>query len=453
MKSNKSRGMFLLDLFLLNAAFLGYYAYHHGFIIISYKYIFFLFFSSLIWLFISINSPLHVLSPNSKITLCMKHLFMAFSVLTVCLVATLAVFGDFKNFNKYILYPLLFAGMASGFFRLGYLIIIKHFTKNGYGRKSILVIGGDRVAERVINKIIKSPYLGYNLYGVLADKYHESLSNGMYLGKLDRFAEVVRTKLVDEVIIALPLRREKEIIDIVGKCNHEGVRFRIVPDFFRLVQNRMHIEALDDIPLISIQTEPLTTLGNRIQKRIFDIFFSIVFLMITFPALLAIAIIIKLTSPGPIIFKQLRMGANNKEFWLYKFRTMKVQDKESSDNTWTAETDNRVTKFGRFLRKTNLDELPQFWNVLIGNMSIVGPRPEREHFVEQFKEEIKNYKVRHLIKSGITGWAQVNGLRGDTSIPDRVKHDIFYIQHWSIWLDLKIIFLTVFNSKAYENAY
>ena len=215
----------------------------------------------------------------------------------------------------------------------------------------------------------------------------------------------------------------------------------------------MEIDALEDIPLISIQTEPLNALGNRIQKRIFDVVFSLMVLISLSPLFIVIALIIKMTSPGPVIFKQKRMGANNKEFMIYKFRTMGVQNKETSDNTWTTADDARITKIGAFLRKTNLDEFPQFWNVLIGDMSVVGPRPERGHFVEQFEKEISNYKVRHLVKSGITGWAQVNGFRGDTSIPERIKHDLFYLQHWSVWLDLKVLFFTVFSRKGYENAY
>lgn len=455
MKSNKSRGIFLLDLVIINVSFFGYYVYalRQGFVIAPYAYILFISVASLSWLFISINSSIHVLNASTRITTTLKNLFVGYSCLTVGLIVILAVLGNFKDQNKYILYPLLFAAVSSGLIHLSYLVMVKYFSQNGLGRKTALVIGGGRVAEKVINRILNYPYLKYKIGGVLADNYHESLPKELHIGTLDRFCQVVCSTHIDEVIIALPLRHEEMITDIVNKCNREGIRLRIVPDFFRLVQNRMVINSLDDIPLISVQTEPLNVLGNRIQKRIFDIAFSSFVLILFSPLFVAIAVIVKMSSPGPIIFKQKRMGANNKEFTIFKFRTMLCQDKETSDCTWTTANDCRVTCIGRFLRKTSLDELPQFWNVLMGDMSVVGPRPERSHFVEQFKKEISNYKVRHLVKPGITGWAQVNGLRGDTSIPERIKHDIFYLQYWSIWLDLKIIFLTVFNMASYENAY
>jgi len=255
------------------------------------------------------------------------------------------------------------------------------------------------------------------------------------------------------VIIAKPLRKEKTILNLVEQCEYEGVRFRIVPDFFRVIKSRAVIDALGDIPLIAVRTEPLNVLSNRIIKRTFDLVLSVVFLILLLPSFLIIGVLIKLTSKGPVFFKQKRIGANNIEFDIYKFRSMTVQNPEDSDTVWTTEKDRRVTSIGRFMRKTNLDELPQLWNVLIGNMSLVGPRPEREHFVEKFKKEIPYYKVRHQVKSGITGWAQVNGWRGDTSIANRVEHDIFYLENWSFWFDLKILWLTLFGRETHKNAY
>jgi len=315
------------------------------------------------------------------------------------------------------------------------------------------LIGGGRVAEKVINQILASPKFGYNLHGVLAEHYHESLPRDLYLGKLERFSEIVRSHLADEVIVALPLRMEKEIIDIIAKCEYEGVRARVVPDFYRLVRNWAVMDKLGDIPLISIREEPLSSMKNRMLKRGFDILFSFAVLILLSPLFLLLAVLIKLTSHGPVLFKQKRIGANNVEFDIYKFRTMIVQDNNESDSIWTTENDSRVTRIGEFMRKTNLDEFPQFWNVLIGDMSVVGPRPERGYFVEQFKKEIPNYKVRHLVKSGSTGWAQVKGWRGDTSIANRVEHDIYYLENWSFWLDIKIIWLTVFGKKTNSNAY
>jgi Undecaprenyl-phosphate glucose phosphotransferase len=337
--------------------------------------------------------------------------------------------------------------------RLFYLITIKHFVESGYQQKSVILIGGGRVAEKVMNQLLSSRDLGYRLYGILADDYHESLPKGFHLGKLERFSEIVRSGLVDEAIIALPLRMEEVIIDLVEKCEYEGIHVRIVPDFFRIIQNRAVLDRLGDIPLIGIRTEPLNLLKNRLLKRAFDIAFSLMVLVILSPFFLILSILIKLTSRGPVFFKQERIGANNVKFEIYKFRSMTIQDKKESDTVWTTASDSRVTPVGKIMRKANIDELPQFWNVLIGNMSVVGPRPEREHFVEQFKKDIPHYKVRHFVKSGITGWAQANGWRGDTCIEKRVEYDIYYIENWNFWFDIKIIWRTIFGRETQKNAY
>jgi Undecaprenyl-phosphate glucose phosphotransferase len=263
----------------------------------------------------------------------------------------------------------------------------------------------------------------------------------------------LRTNQIDEVIIAKPLSKEKVIKRIVKKCEEEGVRFFLVPDFFSIIPKWTVLDNFGDIPMIAVRHEPLSLMSNRIIKRIFDIVFSLLALSLLSPVFLILSIVIKIFTPGPLFFKQKRVGTSNREFEIYKFRSMKVQDKKECDTVWTTENDDRVTFIGRFIRKTNLDELPQLWNVLLGNMSIVGPRPEREHFVEKFKKEIPSYKVRNLVKSGITGLAQANGWRGDTSIANRVEHDLYYLESWSFWLDVKIIWKTVFNRSAWENAY
>jgi Undecaprenyl-phosphate glucose phosphotransferase len=317
----------------------------------------------------------------------------------------------------------------------------------------VLLIGGGRLAKKVIDQILLSPEFGFRLHGVLSDDYHESMPKGFYLGKLERFSEIIRTNQIDEVIIAKPMGKDEIIFKMAKKCEEEGVRFHIVPEYFCLVKRRAVLDNLGDIPLIGIRTEPLSLLSNRIIKRTFDIILSLSALIIWSPIFFIMALIIKITSPGPVFFKQRRVGANNKEFEMYKFRSMVVQEKNKSDTVWTTASDERVTAIGKFMRKTNIDELPQLWNVLSGNMSIVGPRPERKHFVEKFKTDIPSYKVRHLVKSGITGLAQANGWRGDTSIANRVEYDLLYLENWSFWLDIKIIWKTVFNRKAWQNAY
>ncbi|HZG78346.1 MAG TPA: exopolysaccharide biosynthesis polyprenyl glycosylphosphotransferase, partial [Paenibacillus sp.] len=264
---------------------------------------------------------------------------------------------------------------------------------------------------------------------------------------------IMEEKLIDEVIIALPLNAHHKLPYIIETCEKAGVKALIIPDYFDYLPARPYFDNFAGIPLINVRDIPLDELRNRVLKRGFDIIFSIICILITFPLLLAIAIGIKLTSPGPIIFKQERVGLNRRTFNMYKFRSMRMQTESDSDTKWTVENDPRRTKFGAFLRRTSLDELPQFFNVLFGHMSVVGPRPERPYFVEQFKEEIPKYMVKHHIRPGITGWAQSNGYRGDTSIAERIKHDIFYIENWTFFFDIKIILKTIVNGFLNRNAY
>ena len=450
---SKSAIIFILDLLILYACFLGVFVHYRGFTSIPLGAGILMVFIALVWFIIALNSSIATVHIESRIFSILKDTLIGYSVLSVGVIGIVAVFGEFAPNNKLILWPLFFGLILSSSLRFFYLISIKHLVKDGYQQKSILLIGGDRVAEKTMNEIISSRHLGYRLFGILADYYHETLPKGYYLGKLEKFSEIVRSGLVDEVMIALPLRMEEVIIDLVEKCEYEGIRVRIVPDFFRLIRNRAILEDLGDIPLIGIRTEPLSLLKKRVLKRAFDVAFSLAAIVILSPLFLILAILVKFTSRGPVFFKQERVGANNVKYEIYKYRTMAMQAEEQSDTVWTTANDPRVTKIGRFMRKANLDEFPQFWNVLMGNMSVVGPRPEREHFVEQFKEDIPQYKVRHLVKTGITGLAQVNGWRGDTSIEKRVECDIHYIENWSFWLDLKIIWRTIFGRETQKHAY
>jgi exopolysaccharide biosynthesis polyprenyl glycosylphosphotransferase len=255
------------------------------------------------------------------------------------------------------------------------------------------------------------------------------------------------------VIIALPLAAHAKFAEIIETCDNAGAKTLIIPDYFDLLPARPYFDNFAGIPLINVRDIPLDELGNRLLKRTFDIVFSIAAIIVTSPIMLIAAIGIKLTSPGPVIFKQERMGLDRRTFIMYKFRTMRVSDQKTADTQWTVENDPRRTKFGAFLRRTSIDELPQFFNVLNGDMSVVGPRPERPYFVEQFKDEIPKYMVKHHVRPGITGWAQTNGLRGDTSIRDRINHDLYYLENWSFMFDLKIIILTILRGFVNRNAY
>ena len=450
---SKSTTIFVLDLFIIYGSFLVVFVLYNGFVPVSLRAIMLMLFVGVAWFIVAFNSSAISINSDLRILSTLKDIVVAYSVLSVSVIMAVAIFGEFAPSNKLILWPLFIGLCFSATIRFFALVCAKHLLTKGHHQKHILLIGGGRVAEKVINEILSKRHLGYSLHGALAGGCPESLPERLYLGKHDKLSEIVRSGQVDEVIVALPVKLENEIVEIVEKCNQEGIRVRVIPHFFCIIRNMAVIDNLGHIPLIGIRPEPLSVLKNRVAKRTFDICFSLMALVILSPFLLAIALLIKLTSRGPLFFEQERIGANNKKFGIYKFRSMAVQPKKESDTVWTTTNDSRVTKIGKFIRRGNIDEFPQFWNVLIGNMSVVGPRPERGYFVEQFKKDIPDYKVRHMVKSGITGWAQVNGLRGDTSIKKRVECDIDYIENWSFQFDLKIIWLTLFGRETQKNGY
>ena len=258
---------------------------------------------------------------------------------------------------------------------------------------------------------------------------------------------------LDEIAVTLSLADYDRLEEIVGMCEKSGVHTKFIPDYNSLIPNKPYTEDLNGLPVINIRYVPLSNTFNALCKRIVDILGSLTGIILLSPFLIIVAIIIKLTSKGPIIFKQERVGLHNKPFYMYKFRTMYVQSEEEEAKGWTTKDDPRVTKVGKFFRKTSIDELPQLFNILVGDMSIVGPRPERPQFVEKFKEEIPRYMIKHQVRPGLTGWAQINGYRGDTSIRRRIDYDIYYIENWTMGFDFKIMFLTIFRGFMNENAY
>ena len=378
----------------------------------------------------------------------------------VSLLMLLSILFIFKEINFSRSYLLLFvinSILLTSFYRYLVKIILKYYREKGYNKQFVLIVGAGSLGKTFYRKLQNYPELGFEVIGFLDDdqEKHESNSKGYkpIIGRVNELEHILEKMLVDEVVIALPLDAHKKYGSIINVCEKFGVKTLIIPDFYDYLPSRPFFDNFAGMPLINVRDIPLDELSNRFFKRAFDIVFSLAAILITLPLLILIAIGVKLTSPGPIIFKQERVGLNRRNFMMYKFRSMRVQTEQSSDTQWTTENDPRKTKFGTFLRKTSLDELPQFFNVLFGHMSVVGPRPERPYFVEQFKEEIPKYMVKHHIRPGITGWAQSNGLRGDTSIEDRIKYDIFYIENWSFLFDIKIIWKTIINGFVNKNAY
>jgi Undecaprenyl-phosphate glucose phosphotransferase len=333
---------------------------------------------------------------------------------------------------------------------------LHYFRKKGFNQKHMLIIGAGPVGIEFARKVLNHRDFGYNVIGYLDDdqsKWTNYIKGKPVLGGCDTLARLLDERSIDEVVVALPLKAFKKYGNIVDDCEKAGVRIHIIPDYNQFLSGSPHFEEFDGIPLLNVRRIPLDDPFNRFLKRVFDIMVSAVAIILTGPVMICIAIGIKLTSPGQVFFRQERVGLNNRPFDMLKFRSMRVDNDTVASTTWTTADDPRKTKFGSFLRKTSLDELPQFFNVLFGSMSVVGPRPERPFFVEQFKQSIPKYMVKHQVKPGITGWAQVQGWRGDTSIEKRIECDLYYIENWDPLFDLKIMFLTVFKGLVNKNAY
>ena len=309
---------------------------------------------------------------------------------------------------------------------------LRYIRKKGYNIKHILLVGYSRAGEEYIDKIKDNPEWGYVICGILDDRIPKGTQyKGVEVaGDIDQLSAILADNNMDEIGITLALE-----------------------DYDRVIPSSPYLEDLGGLAVINIRRVPLTNTANMLSKRIVDVVGAIVAIILFSPLMLLAAIGIKLTSKGPLIYKQERVGLHNRPFQMYKFRTMEVQKEEEEKKGWTTKNDPRVTAIGRILRKTSIDEMPQFFNVLKGDMSLIGPRPERPLWVEKFKEEIPRYMIKHQVRPGLTGWAQVNGYRGDTSIRKRIEYDLYYIENWTMGFDMKILFLTFFKGFVNKNAY
>jgi Undecaprenyl-phosphate glucose phosphotransferase len=339
--------------------------------------------------------------------------------------------------------------------RLLLAYILRVARRKGYNQKHIILVGYSHAAESYIDRIIANPEWGYCIHGILDD--HLAVGT-MYkkipvIGTLYSLENLLSKMTLDEISITLSIHEYNKLEQIVGTCEKSGVHTKFVPDYHNFIPTCPYTEDLYGLPVINIRNVPLNLTYNRIIKRIMDIVGTILALIISAIPMLIVALLIKLTSKGPIIYSQIRVGKHNKEFKMYKFRSMEIQTEKAEKHAWTTKKDPRVTGIGKFIRKTSLDELPQLFNILKGEMSLVGPRPERPFFVEKFKEEIPRYMIKHQVAPGLTGWAQINGYRGDTSIRKRIDHDLYYIENWSLGFDFKILFLTIFKGFINKNAY
>lgn len=333
-------------------------------------------------------------------------------------------------------------------------VFLRWLRSHGFNQRHIVVVGSNILGEDVVRRLMNSPWMGLQVAIFFCTDARISEMKIYQVPVIEATADIakyVASNRIDQVWIALPFKDEDKVKSLLHELRHSTVDIRYVPDLFGFRMMNYSVSEVAGLPVMDISVSPMDG-TNRIFKALEDRVFSLLILLLISPLMLFIAIVVKLSSTGPVFYRQERMGWNGKIFMMYKFRSM-PENVEGSGVQWGGSKNKQVTPFGAFLRKTSLDELPQFINVLKGDMSIVGPRPERPMFVEKFKDEIPDYMKKHLVKAGITGWAQINGWRGDTDLTKRIEHDLYYIENWSVWFDLQIILLTVFKGFINKNAY
>lgn len=354
----------------------------------------------------------------------------------------------------FIMWMLMALGMLI-LVRCSLLLFLRYMRAHGLNERRIVIMGAGVLGVRLAETVQQALWTGFRMVNFIDDdaKSKPATIHGIpVIQTPDNLSEYLNSKGIDEIWLALPLRAEARVKEILHELRHHTISTRFVLDIFGLDLLNHTVTDLAGFPMLNICSTPMMGV-NRMIKALEDRFLAALILLLISPVMLPIALAVKLSSPGPIFYRQKRVGWNGGEFEMLKFRTMPVNAEASTGPVWATAQDGRATSIGKFLRRTSLDELPQFINVLKGEMSIVGPRPERKVFVDEFKEKIPRYMQKHLVKAGITGWAQVNGWRGNTSLEKRVEYDLYYIEHWSLMFDLKIIFLTIFRGFVHRNAY
>lgn len=337
-----------------------------------------------------------------------------------------------EHFSRQMLCIFFFINISLEF-ASRYLIrtILWKMRKQGLNQKHILMIGESQMAEQYMDRLRENPKWGYQVFAHLKDEE-----------KLERILE---GNELDEVVIALRAEDYGKLERIVDVCEKAGVHTKMIPDFGNVISTRSYIEDVQGIPVIHVRRVPLNIMRNRAAKRAVDLIGATVAIILFSPVMLLTVLVVALTEEGSVIYRQERVGLHNQVFYMYKFRSMIMQDEEKEKAEWSTRNDPRITPVGKLIRRTSIDELPQLFNVLKGEMSLVGPRPERPQFVQKFRDEIPRYMVKHQVRPGMTGWAQINGYRGDTSIEKRIEYDLYYIENWTMVFDMKILILTIFK--------
>ncbi len=379
------------------------------------------------------------------------------SVASIVAVVTFAYFFLGPNrFSRGVM--LLFAALSFVLVAGGRTVfrrLLRSLRSRGFNLRYLLVVGTGELAERVVRTVHDHAELGLRVQGVIGSKASEigvEVAEAPVIGTIDDIATVLRKRPVDQVIIALPVEELAGLKRLMDLLSLETVDVRVVPDLYQFATLGRGVEEFAGLPIIALQDTPLYG-WNSVLKRFFDVAFSATVLLALAPLFAAVALAIRLSSRGPVLYAQERMGLDGHIFRMYKFRTMRADAEHDGHARMADRDDPRKTWLGTWLRRLSLDEIPQFWNVLLGDMSVVGPRPERPSFIAEFKQQIPKYHLRHKMKAGVTGWAQIHGLRGKTSIAERIEYDLYYIEHWSFGLDVKIVMRTIFGGFLSKNAY
>ena len=357
------------------------------------------------------------------------------------------------SINLMLLIPFVsVAFLALATYRAAMRLILRRLRERGMNTKKLIFVGFSPLVDQLLEKITGHLFYGYEVIGVFGPR-SSARTRFSHLGEIDDFMDRLERYCPDEVIIALPFQFSPKLPDLIEACELQGVHAKVIDSLASVLGTRGHIDDIGGIRLVSAHRYPTERLDYFVFKRLFDVVASSFLLVLLTPLLFLIAVGVKCSSTGPIFFRQERVGLNRKRFWIVKFRTMTHVKDTVSDTEWIPLDMGRFTRFGTILRRTNLDELPQLVNVFLGQMSLVGPRPERPFYTEMFKKEVPQYMLRHYIQCGMTGWAQINGWRGNTSIQRRVEHDLYYLKNWGFWFDIKILIFTLFRGFSQRRAY
>lgn len=422
----------------------------------EYQYVLLVFVTNMVWLFSAFINAVYLSENYFSFDQFARRSLKAFALFSIIILLFIFLY-KFNYSRLFIILDFAGFGLTILITRMMFLLIVFYFKRGNKFRKKIIILGYNDLSKRLTNHfLMTNRNLSMEGYFEDAQEVNE-ISFFPILGNRKECIPYAIENGITEIYSTLSPEKHPYVYELAHTAEMNMIRFKFVPDFHLFVNRNIHIDFVQDIPILSLRSEPLEDITSRIQKRLFDITFSFLIIVLLLSWLMPIiAIFIKLSSKGPVFFIQLRSGKNNHHFRCYKFRTLQVN--KEADVKQVTQNDNRMTKVGSFLRKTNLDELPQFFNVLLGNMSVVGPRPHMLRHTEDYSRILGEYMIRHFVKPGVTGWAQVHGFRGEIKkeeqLRKRIEHDIWYMENWSLWLDLRIVFLTIYITiKGDKNAY